>query len=141
MQFSVPFLLRTLPKKHLITSGVVSGFSFCILQAANKENQFHMAEVKKAEEIYERNEFKEVYEYLLQFKNSEDPELLWRLVRATRDRACMADVSKEDKKTLIFEAFEYSKKALQFGEENFACHKVYLCPFCLCNEVYMKIIT
>ncbi|XP_002160454.4 regulator of microtubule dynamics protein 1 isoform X1 [Hydra vulgaris] len=116
---------KSYSKKQLITNGAVSAFSFCILQAAKKEHTFNMETVQKAEALYEKNDFKGVYEYLLQFKSSEDPELLWRLVRATRDRACMPDVSKEEKKTLIFEAFEYAKKALQFGEENFACHKWY----------------
>lgn len=83
-----------------------------------------MAEVDKAEEIYARNEFVELYEYLLPSKDSENPELLWRLVRATRDRACMEGVSKDDKKKMIFEAFEVSKRALKYGENVSACHKV-----------------
>ena len=81
-------------------------------------------EIAKAEEIYSQNKFQEVYEYLLQFKDSENPEILWRLVRATRDRACMAGVSAEDKKKMIFEALEVSKRALQFGEDIGPCHKV-----------------
>jgi len=98
-------------------------FSTAVLFAADiKKN---MEEIKKAEELYGANDFKGVYEYLLQFKDSEDAELLWRLVRATRDRANMAGVSADDKKTMIFEAFEVSKRALQFGEEVSSCHKWY----------------
>jgi len=81
-------------------------------------------EIKKAEELYNENKFQDVYEYLREFKDSENPEILWRLVRATRDRACMSDVSADDKKKMIFEGFEVSKRALQFGEEISSCHKV-----------------
>ena len=98
-------------------------FATAVLFAA--ETRKNMAdEIKKAEGLYDENKFEELYEYLLQFKDSENPELLWRIVRATRDRACMAGVSADDKKKMIFEGFEVSKRALQFGEEVSACHKV-----------------
>lgn len=98
-------------------------FAASVLFAAEKKNMAD--EIAKAEEIYGQNKFQEVYEYLLQFKDSENPELLWRLVRATRDRACMAGVKADDKKKMIFEAFEVSKRALEFGEEVGPCHKWY----------------
>lgn len=84
-----------------------------------------MAEIEKADAIYAENKFQELYEYLLQFKDSDNPQLLWRLVRATRDRATMAGVSADDKKKMIFEAFDVSKRALEFGEDISACHKWY----------------
>ncbi|XP_057291614.1 regulator of microtubule dynamics protein 1-like [Hydractinia symbiolongicarpus] len=96
-----------------------------VLQAAAQESQKNMSEITKAEELYDQNDFKGVYEYLLQFKDSNNPELLWRLVRGTRDRAGMADVSKEEKKKMIFEAFEVAKQALELGDDNYACHKWY----------------
>lgn len=98
-------------------------FTTAVLYAA--EIKKDMEEINKAEELYGTNNFKEVYEYLLQFKDSENGELLWRLVRATRDRANMAGVTADDKKKMIFEAFEVSKRALQFGEEISSCHKWY----------------
>ena len=84
-------------------------------------------EIAKAEELYGQNKFQEVYEYLLQFKDSDNPEILWRLVRSSKDRACMAGVSAEDKKRILYEAFEVSKRALQLGEDVGPCHKVGLC--------------
>lgn len=89
------------------------------------EEKPDMAEVEKAEELYDAAKFKELYEYLVQFKDGDNPELLWRAVRAYRDRATMAEVSADEKKTLIFEAMEIAKKALQHGEDNYACHKWY----------------
>jgi len=91
-----------------------------------QEQQNKMAdEIKKAEELYEGHDWKAVYEYCLQFKDSDNADLLWRLVRATRDRACMKDIIPDEKKKMIFEAFEVSKRALELGPENFACHKWY----------------
>jgi len=98
-------------------------FTSAVIFAA--EIQKNMAEIEKADGLYKENKFVELYEYLLTLKDSENPEILWRLVRATRDRACMADVSKDQKKTMIFEAFEVSKRALQFGENVSPCHKWY----------------
>jgi len=99
-------------------------FAATVLYAA--ETSKNMAEeIAKAEEIYAQNKFQEVYEYLLQFKDSENPDILWRLVRATRDRATMAGVSADDKKKMIFEGFEVSKRALEFGDSVGACHKWY----------------
>ena len=115
-------------RKQLPVIASVAGFSaaFIFNTATAEEKKIHMEEIKQATELYDQNKFKEVYEYLVQFKDSEDPELLWRLIRATRDRAVMVDVSADDKKKMIFEAFEVSKRAVEFGEDNYACHKVYI---------------
>jgi len=84
-----------------------------------------MAEVAEADRLYDENKRKDLHEYLLQFTQSEDPELLWRSARAHRDRSVMADVNDEQKKQLIMEGMEVAKRALEFGETHYACHKWY----------------
>lgn len=53
-------------------------------------------------------------------------EILWRICRAARDLALKEEnISKEEKKTLIYEAFEFAKKSLEADDYNFASHKWY----------------
>ncbi len=56
--------------------------------------------------------------------SSDDAEFLWRLARASRDLSVMPNTEAEQKKQLVFEAFEYAKKALEKDENCFAAHKV-----------------
>ena len=84
-----------------------------------------MAEVAEADRLYDANQLKELHEYLLQFSQSEDPELLWRSARAYRDRSVMSDVTEEQKKQLVMDGVEVAKRALEFGETISGCHKWY----------------
>jgi len=84
-----------------------------------------MSEIEQADALYSAVKQKELHEYMLQFKESEDPQLLWRCVRAHRDRANMSEVSKDDKKTLIFDALKVAERGLQFGDDVGPCHKWY----------------
>lgn len=46
------------------------------------------------------------------------------MARAARDKALKDNtISKDDKKSLIYEAFECSKRALEADENNFGSHK------------------
>jgi tetratricopeptide (TPR) repeat protein len=91
--------------------------------------------VKHADELYRSKEDKETNEvevvkslhaFLTQYKEITNPELLWRLARASRDLANLSVTDETSKKALIYEAHEYAKRALASGgEENFACHKWY----------------
>ena len=56
--------------------------------------------------------------------SSDDAEFLWRLARASRDLSVLPNTKDERKKQLIFEAFEYAKKALERDDACFAAHKV-----------------
>ena len=55
---------------------------------------------------------------------SDDVEFLWRLARATRDRAMVLGVPDDQKKALVYEAFGYAEKALEKDDSCFASHKV-----------------
>lgn len=69
------------------------------------------------------HKIQDLYDYLIQFKDCENDEVLWRLARAATDKG-KASTDQEVKRSCMYEAFEYAKEALQRNENNFACHKV-----------------
>jgi len=58
-----------------------------------------------------------------QFVESSEAEVLWRLARATCDKA-KSTTDKDVKKELMYDAFRAAELALKLGDTNFACHKV-----------------
>ncbi|XP_028288265.1 regulator of microtubule dynamics protein 1 isoform X2 [Parambassis ranga] len=81
--------------------------------------------LEQADYLYSCGDTEKLYQLLLQFKDSDDAEFLWRLARASRDLALLPNIDAEQKKKLTFEAFEYAKKALEKDEKCFAAHKWY----------------
>lgn len=84
------------------------------------------AVMKKADELYDNYLIDHVYSGLKRYANSDQPEILWRLARATCERAKLS-ISKEEKKQLFFEAFQHIQRALDTQSEPglFAVHKWY----------------
>ncbi|XP_075994299.1 regulator of microtubule dynamics protein 1 [Genypterus blacodes] len=81
--------------------------------------------LEQADYLYSCGETEKLYELLLQYKDSEEAECLWRLARASRDLSLLPSTSAEQKRQLTFEAFEYAQKALETDEKCFAAHKWY----------------
>ncbi|CAF98796.1 unnamed protein product [Tetraodon nigroviridis] len=81
--------------------------------------------LEQADYLYSCAETEKLYQLLLQYKDSDDAEFLWRLARAARDVALQPNIDAERKKQLTYEAFEYAKKALEKNQESFAVHKWY----------------
>ncbi|XP_038147968.1 regulator of microtubule dynamics protein 1 [Cyprinodon tularosa] len=81
--------------------------------------------LEQADYLYSCAETEKLYHLLLQHKDSEDAEFLWRLARASRDLSLLPDTDAGRKKQLTFEAFEYAKRALERDEKCFAAHKWY----------------
>lgn len=93
-----------------------------------------LAAIKQADVLYnlkndknssEEEAVKNLHAHLVEYKNCENSELLWRLARASRDLANLSTTDAETKKALTYEAFDSAKKSLNLNEENFACHKWY----------------
>uniref|UniRef100_A0A8B9U0R1 Regulator of microtubule dynamics protein 1 n=1 Tax=Anas zonorhyncha TaxID=75864 RepID=A0A8B9U0R1_9AVES len=122
-------VLRKSPKRGV----ALSAGSFLVYEAsklvsgfAEVHASFKVAEViEQADYLYGSGETEKLYRLLVQHKNSEDAELLWRLARASRDLAQLSSTSAEEKRQLVYEALEYAKKALEKNESNFAAHKWY----------------
>ncbi|XP_026869111.1 regulator of microtubule dynamics protein 1 isoform X2 [Electrophorus electricus] len=81
--------------------------------------------LEQADYLYSCGETEKLYQLLLQYKDSDDAEFLWRLARALRDLSILPNIVSEQKKKLTYEAFEYSKKALEKNKSCFAAHKWY----------------
>ncbi|KAJ8389073.1 hypothetical protein AAFF_G00124700 [Aldrovandia affinis] len=82
-------------------------------------------DLEQADYLYSCGETEKLYQLLLQYKNSEDAEFLWRLARASRSLAEQSNVAAAEKKRLMYEAFEYAQSALERNEGCFAAHKWY----------------
>ncbi|XP_040922324.1 regulator of microtubule dynamics protein 1 [Toxotes jaculatrix] len=91
-----------------------------VLHAAGKEEV-----LEQADYLYSCAETEKLYQLLLQYRDSEDAEFLWRLARASRDLSLLPKMEAEQKKQLTFEAFEYAKRALEKDDKCFAAHKWY----------------
>lgn len=72
-----------------------------------------------------QNEVDQLYAYMKQFVASTEADIQWRLARAACDKA-KSSTDKNQRKDLMYEAFAAAERALQFGDKNFACHKVCL---------------
>lgn len=81
--------------------------------------------VEQADYLYSCGENGKLYQLLLQYKESDDAEFLWRLARASWDLAKQPDTEADRKKQLIFESLEYAAKALEKDDGCGAAHKWY----------------
>ncbi|XP_062501305.1 regulator of microtubule dynamics protein 1-like [Corticium candelabrum] len=79
--------------------------------------------IQKADELYEAGEWRQIYELLGAHRDSSNPDVLWRLARSVRDASQLADTSKEEKKRLTYEQVDISRKAVELGPNNYACHQ------------------
>ena len=84
-----------------------------------------------ADQLYSQNEISRLYDYLLEYKDQENDEILWRLARAAVDKGKHSSDDNEKRK-LYFEAFDYIKKALVLNEKSSPVHKV---NFFICNKL------
>lgn len=83
----------------------------------------HCEIIVEADRLYSENKIKELLEYLLPFKNTSNGEILWRLARAHKDRSRMEELSKKEKKALVFEGIKVAKSAVEQNPDNCVCHK------------------
>ncbi|XP_047205293.1 regulator of microtubule dynamics protein 1 isoform X2 [Girardinichthys multiradiatus] len=113
----------------LVGLPVLSGLSFqafrkvqrsAVVCALDKEEV-----LEQADYLYSCAETEKLYQLLLQYQDSEDAEFLWRLARASRDLSVLPSTDAGWKKQLVFEAFEYAKRALERDDKCFAAHKWY----------------
>ncbi|KAL3859144.1 hypothetical protein ACJMK2_009376 [Sinanodonta woodiana] len=80
--------------------------------------------ILEADKLYAQDEVFKLYDFLFQYKDMANDEILWRLARATVDKGKHSE-DPNVKKMCMYEAFEYIKQALALNSNNFACHKWY----------------
>ncbi|XP_068222926.1 regulator of microtubule dynamics protein 1-like isoform X2 [Palaemon carinicauda] len=78
--------------------------------------------IVEADRLYGLNKFEDIYSLLVSSKGLKNDEILWRLARATYEKAKAAATDAE-KKVLYREALDYAEEALSINENNFAVHK------------------
>ncbi|XP_077365819.1 regulator of microtubule dynamics protein 1 isoform X1 [Festucalex cinctus] len=81
--------------------------------------------LEQADYLYSCAETHKLYQLLLQYKDSDNAEFLWRMARVSRDVSELPDTQEGRKKQLVYEAFEYAKKSLEKDDKCFAAHKWY----------------
>ncbi|KAM6456608.1 regulator of microtubule dynamics protein 1 [Liasis olivaceus] len=81
--------------------------------------------IDQADYLYRSGETEKLYQLLIEYKNSENGQLLWRLARALHDLAQLSHISKEKKRQLAYEALDYAKKALEKDAACYCVHKWY----------------
>ncbi|XP_029001599.1 regulator of microtubule dynamics protein 1 [Betta splendens] len=79
--------------------------------------------LEQADYLFSCAETEKLYQLLLQYKDSDDADFLWRLARTCRDMALLPGTAADRKKQLAFDGFEYAKKALERNDNCFAAHK------------------
>ncbi|RXN00825.1 Regulator of microtubule dynamics protein 1 [Acipenser ruthenus] len=96
------------------------------VESAAKEYVLQIEEViEQADYLYGSGETEKLYHLLVKYRDSDNAEFLWRLARASRDLALLSSTSAEDRKRLMYEAFDYSRNALEKNESSSAAHKWY----------------
>ncbi|KAK8378786.1 hypothetical protein O3P69_009480 [Scylla paramamosain] len=78
--------------------------------------------VTEADKLYEEMKYEEIYTLLSSFKGLKSDDILWRLGRATFERA-KAATTEEERRKLFREALDHVEAALAINTENFAVHK------------------
>ncbi|XP_058116135.1 regulator of microtubule dynamics protein 1-like [Anopheles ziemanni] len=83
--------------------------------------------LKQSDQLFDAYKFRESYDLLLK-QTDRSYEILWRLCRViySLSREFVDDASKSKQlEALIFEGFDYSKKAFELAPERSAAHKYY----------------
>ncbi|XP_042877207.1 regulator of microtubule dynamics protein 1-like [Penaeus japonicus] len=86
-----------------------------------KENTLETL-LAEADELYDAMKYEEIYVLLSAHLEVKHDEILWRLGRATYEKAKAAKTD-DEKKVLYREALDYVEAALAINSENFAVHK------------------
>lgn len=110
------FLMAVTPLSYLMYKRVTR---FPAVSALDKAEEV----LEQADYLYSCGDTQKLHQLLVQYKDSNDAEFLWRLARASRDLSLLSSISSDEKKRLTYEAFEFAKKALEKNESSFAAHK------------------
>ncbi|XP_067290443.1 regulator of microtubule dynamics protein 1 isoform X3 [Pseudorasbora parva] len=111
-----PFLAAVTPLSLLIYNRLSHFASVRALESAEEV-------LEQADYLYSCGETQKLHQLLVNHKDSEEAEFLWRLARASRDLALLSSISAEEKKRLTYEAFDFARRALEKNESSFAAHK------------------
>jgi len=111
------------PTGLLLVSSPISIASLAVLPAEkNSETDKINSIIMEADKLFNQHTYTELYDLLIQYKDSENADILWRLARATHKLTYSTSSAAEVKK-LHYEAYGYVEKALKLDPDNYAVHK------------------
>ncbi|XP_056593828.1 regulator of microtubule dynamics protein 1 [Triplophysa dalaica] len=110
------FIMAVAPLSYLMYKSVTH---FPAVSALYKAEEV----LEQADYLYSCGDTQKLHQLLVQYKDSDDAEFLWRLARASRDLSLLTSISAHEKKRLTYEAFDFANKALEKNESSFAAHK------------------
>ncbi|KAG7154849.1 regulator of microtubule dynamics protein 1-like [Homarus americanus] len=123
LAFKVSRLMRIKkPGVLSLTSGLLVGFLASDYPSVVAEAPSSETLVAEADRLYDQMKYEDIYNLLHTHKGMKNDEILWRLGRATYEKAKAAKTD-DDKKILYREALNYVEEALALNQENFAVHK------------------
>jgi len=80
-----------------------------------------------ADKLYADNKWHEALEYLEHHADTENPDLLWRLMRINYRVGKHMTADRKVAEQMAAHAMELSDRALRINDKHFLCQKVLLC--------------
>ena len=108
--------------------GALANIAECSLFGGDEGEKRVPPSLKKADDMYDRGtNWQALYDFLKRIAEDspDDPEVLWRLARATYELSEQPHLKKEEANALVFEAFEVAKHMLVVANDHFKSHSWY----------------
>lgn len=111
-------------KRPILTTvgAILAGSLFGFGSSMMAESETLHAILTEADRLYDLMDYEALYKFLHGYRVLGNDDILWRLGRATYERAKAAKIDAE-KKVLYKEALVYVEEALAINPNNFAVHK------------------
>ena len=90
--------------------------------------------IKHADQLYEDNKIQELYNYMIQCKDTQSVEIQWRCSRACYKLSILPSVDKNEAKRLAHACLDFAGRAVELDNNNFQCHKVMRYRMIYCTE-------
>ena len=82
------------------------------------------AVLQRTEQLYHENKFREAFEILEKYRESDDPDVLWQVVRIYYRIGKHETPDQTEAKKIADTAMEIAEKALKINDKHFLCQKV-----------------
>lgn len=79
---------------------------------------------KHADKLFEQNKAKDLYNYLMQYKDMQLPEIQWRCSRACYKLSILPGIDKNEAKDLAYDSLAFAEHTLELDKDSFEGHKV-----------------
>ena len=80
--------------------------------------------IERADDLFSQEKWRDMLELLLPYTETEDVELLWRVVRAHQLVGKRSPRNRQETEQLLQKAMEMMERGIQLNETHFQMHKV-----------------